>query len=82
MILYMYVALGQGQIISDDKISKLILSFVTSIIFVKAHHDTPNSKGTRGQKPFFFFFFFCPLTIPSETLLVQMHMQNLNKIRL
>ena len=24
----------------------------------------------------------CPLTIPSETLLIQMHMQNLNEIRL
>ena len=28
-------------------------AFVTSIILVKFHHDTPNSKGTRGLKPFF-----------------------------
>ena len=26
---------------------------MTSIIFVKFHNDTLNSKGTRGQKPFF-----------------------------
>ena len=24
------------------------------IIFVKFHHDTPNSKGTGGQKPFLY----------------------------
>ena len=53
MITYMYIAPGQGQITSDDKISMLIKSNVTSIIFVKFHHDTPTSKGTRGQKPFF-----------------------------
>ena len=54
MIMYMYIAPGQGQITSDDKISMLIcLAFVTSIIFVKFHHDTSNSKGTRGQKTFF-----------------------------
>ena len=53
MILNMYIARGQGQITSDDKISMLIKTFVTSIIFAKFHHDTPNSKGTRGQKPFF-----------------------------
>ena len=29
-------------------------AFVTSNIFVKFHHDTPNSKGTRGQKPFLY----------------------------
>ena len=52
MILYMYVALGQGQITSDDKIFKLIYSFCYFDHFVKSHHDTPNSKGTRGQKPF------------------------------
>ena len=34
---------------SDDKISNLYRAFVTSIIFVQFHHDTP----TRGQKPFF-----------------------------
>ena len=53
MILNMYIAPGQGQITSEDKISMLIKSFVTSIIFVKFHHGTPNSKGTRGQKPVF-----------------------------
>ena len=54
MILYMYIARGQGQITSDYKISKRIyLVLVTSIIFVKFHDNTPNSKGFRGQKPFF-----------------------------
>ena len=52
MILYMYIAPGQGQITSDDKIPKLITAFVIPIFFVKFHHDTPNSKGIRGQKPF------------------------------
>ena len=31
----------------------LKIAFVTSIIFVKFYHDTPNSKGTRGLKPLF-----------------------------
>ena len=31
----------------------LLLPFVNSIFFVKFHNDTPNSKGTREQKPFF-----------------------------
>ena len=53
MILYMYIAPGQGQITSDDKISNLYRAFVTSIIFVQFRHDTPTSKGTRGQKSFF-----------------------------
>ena len=26
---------------------------IMALLFVKFHHDTPNSKGTRGQKPFF-----------------------------
>ena len=49
MILYMYIAPGQRLITSDDKISKLI----SSVIFVKFHIDTPDSKGTKGQKTFF-----------------------------
>ena len=55
MILNMYTAPGQGQITADDKISMLIKSFCyfDKFSFVKFHHDTPNSKGTRGQKPFF-----------------------------
>ena len=53
MILYMYIAPGQGQMTSDDKISMLIKGFCYLIIFVKFHHDTPKSKGTGGQKPFF-----------------------------
>ena len=53
MILYMYIAPGQGQITSDDKISNLYRAFVTSIIFVQFHHDTPTGKETRGQKIFF-----------------------------
>ena len=53
MILYMYIAPGQGQITSDDKISKIIYSFCYIDHFVKFHHFTPNNKETRGQKPFF-----------------------------
>ena len=53
MILYMYIAPGQGQITSEDKISYLYRAFVTSIIFVQFQHDTPTSKGTRGQKNIF-----------------------------
>ena len=53
MILYMYIAPGQGQITSDDEFLSKYTAFVTSIMFVKFHHDTPNSKGTRGQNPFF-----------------------------
>ena len=53
MILYMYIAPGQGQITSDDKISTSYRAFVTLIIFVMFHHDTPTSEGTRGQIPFF-----------------------------
>ena len=52
MILYMYIAPGQGQIASDDKISTSYRAFVTLIIFVMFHHDTPTSEDTRGQKPF------------------------------
>ena len=51
MITYMYMAPEQGQITSDDKISMLIKSNVTSIIFLKLHYDTPNSKEMGGQKP-------------------------------
>ena len=54
MILYMYIAPGQGQITSDDKISKQILSFCYFDHFVKLHHDTLSSKGTGGQKPFLY----------------------------
>ena len=49
MILYMYIAPGQGQITSDDKISMLIKSFCYFDNCVKFHHDTPNSKETGGQ---------------------------------
>ena len=52
MFLNMYIALGQGQIASDDEIFMLIKVLVISIIFVTFHYDTPNSKGTRGQKQF------------------------------
>ena len=52
MILNTYIAPGQGQITSDDKISMLIKSFCYFDHLVKFHYDTPNSKGTRGQKPF------------------------------
>ena len=48
----MYITPRQGRITSDDKISMLIKSFCYFDYFVKFHHDTPNSKGTRGQKPF------------------------------
>ena len=53
MLLYMIIAPGQGQIISDDKISKQILSFCYFNHFMKFQHDTLNSKGTRGQIQFF-----------------------------
>ena len=53
MILYMYIPPGQGQITSDDKISRLIYSFCTSIIFVKFHHDISNSKEHKN------FFVHC-----------------------
>ena len=52
MILFMFVALGQGQITQMTKFLSYYRAFVTSIIFVTSHHDTPNSKGTRGQKTF------------------------------
>ena len=32
----------------------LYRAYVTSIIFGKFHDDTPNSKGTRSQKPFLY----------------------------
>ena len=35
------------------KFLSLYRTFVTSIIFVQFHHDTPTSKGIRGLKPFF-----------------------------
>ena len=54
MVLGMYIAPGQGQITQMTKFLGLYIAFVTSIIFVKFHHDTPNSKGTRVQKPFLY----------------------------
>ena len=36
------------------KFLSLYRAFVTMIIFVKFHHDTTNSKGTRRQKPFLY----------------------------
>ena len=55
MILNMYIAPGQGQITSDDKIATLIKSFCYFDHFVQFHHDTPpTSKGTRDQKPFLY----------------------------
>ena len=56
MILYMYIAPGQGQITSDDNISMLIKSFCYFNHFLKFHHDTPNSKEMGGQKPFFVYW--------------------------
>ena len=49
----MYIAPGQGQITSDDKMSMLIKRFCYFRHFVKFHHDTPNSKETGGHQPFF-----------------------------
>ena len=90
MILYMYIAPGQGQITSDDKFLSLYRAFVTSIIFVKFHHDTPIVKELEA-KTFFWYINKChnsvinyrnlPINNPSETLLVQVHVQNLNEIR-
>ena len=54
MILYIYIDPRQGQITSDDKVLSIYRAFVTSIIFVKFHHDTPNSEGTSGQKTFLY----------------------------
>ena len=54
MILYMYIAPGQGQITSDDKMSMLIKSFCYFRHFAKFHHDTQNSKETGGHKPFLY----------------------------
>ena len=51
-MIFMYIAPGQKQITSNDKISELIMSFCL-IVFVQFHHNTPISKRTRGQKPFF-----------------------------
>ena len=56
MISHMYIAPEQGNITSDNKISKLISkyrAFVTSIVRVKFYHHIPNSKGTRGQNTCF-----------------------------
>ena len=93
MILYMYIGPRAGADFSpDDKISVLIKKLLLlQIMFVKFHHDTPSSKGTRGQKCSFCTLTsgitlseineICPLTIPSKTFSVQKHMQNLKEIR-
>ena len=36
------------------KFLSLYKAFVTSNMLVKFRHDIPNSKGTRGQKPFLY----------------------------
>ena len=48
-------------------------AFVTRNIFVKFHHNTPNSKGTRGQNIFF--------TLTSAVTLINWHVQKLHEIR-
>ena len=50
----MYIAPGQEQMTGDDKISMQIQSFYYFNYFVKFYHDTPNSKGTRGQNHFLY----------------------------
>ena len=60
MILYMNIGPGQLQITPDDKISKLIYTFCYfDHSFIYFHHDTPNSKETRGQKISTFAFGKC-----------------------
>ena len=51
----MYIAPGKGKKPQMTKfLSQYRAFFVTSIIFVKFHHDTPDSKGTRDQNPFLY----------------------------
>ena len=50
----MHIAPEQGQILPKIKFLSKYKAFVTVIIYVKFHHDIPNSKGTTGQKPFMY----------------------------
>ena len=55
----MYIVPGQEQVTWDKKNLSLDKSYCYFDHFVQFYHDTPNSKGTRGQKNTFLYIDKC-----------------------
>ena len=84
----MFIALEQSQLIHEDKIFTATQS---CCYFDHFNPDILNSKlETRGKTVFFYtltsaktlfeIIEICPLTIPSESILISTYMPNLNQI--